>query len=735
MLVETPDLAEKRATFFRYVFGESEGFIALARRNPTNDKWEEEYFKWPLEKDNMSAWISKSSIAFDLYYCPNLFASPKRNKEAVSVCTCAWADLDSCSPDVLLVEPTITVQSSPGRYQALWVFAEEEDPGTAEDVSRRIAYYHKEAGADTSGWDLSQLLRVPFSNNHKYNDGGMVPTVSVFRTNPARYTVANFELYPPAKGYEYSEIPFPEDSVLEPLEADQLLKQYKNRLLPTVWHLFQTVPDEHTWSDKLWQLEMLCFEAGMSREEVFCVAHESACNKYKREGRSHVLLWKEVCRAFLEFEQRHKTVSHAVKFSEALLTDEERSWAEGTTTLVEEYIEWAKDLGDAAWQYHQAGAFVILSSLLAGNVKLPTSYGVVVPNLWFMILADTTLTRKTTAMDVAMDLIADIDSDAVLATDGSIEGLFTSLSMRPGRPSIFLRDEFSGLLESITKKDYYAGMAETLTKLYDGKFQKRVLRKETIEVRDPVLIMFAGGIRERVLSLLSYEHVASGFLPRFIFITAESDLTRLRPLGPPTDSTRSRREYIVERFEALATHYKQTELIQFNQRSIAAPKSFMAELTPEAWARYNKFEAEMLQTGLDSFHADILTPSFDRLAKSGLKVATLIAATRRMEDRVVVDESDLIKAFQYVEEWRGYTLDVLNNIGRTRQEKDIEQVRRAIFNKPGVLRSEIMQFYHLTAREADQTLQTLEQRGLITRNKSGRSERLYPIQLANLGVQ
>jgi hypothetical protein len=201
-------------------------------------------------------------------------------------------------------------------------------------------------------------------------------------------------------------------------------------------------------------------------------------------------------------------VSHQVKLTEALLTDEERSLAEKSSTIVEEYIDWAKDLGDAAWQYHQAGAFVILSSLLAGSVRLPTSYGTVVPNLWFMILADTTLTRKTTAMDVAMDVIQEIDSDAVLATDGSIEGLFTSLSMRPGRPSVFLRDEFSGLLESMSRKDYYAGMAETLTKLYDGKFQKRVLRKETIEVRDPVLIVFAGGIRERVLGLLTHEHVA-----------------------------------------------------------------------------------------------------------------------------------------------------------------------------------------------------------------------------------
>jgi hypothetical protein len=158
------------------------------------------------------------------------------------------------------------------------------------------------------------------------------------------------------------------------------------------------------------------------------------------------------------------------------------------------------------------------------------------------------------------------------------------------------------------------------------------------------------------------------------------------------------------------------------------PKVFDAELTAAAWARYNKIEADMLTIGLDSFHADILTPSFDRLAKSGLKVAVLIAATKTLEDRIVVDEGDLLRGFYYIEQWRQYTLDVLNNIGRTTQEKQIEQIRRAIFNKPGVMRSELMQFFHLNAREADMILSTLDQRGLVTASRVGRGSRLYPIQ-------
>jgi hypothetical protein len=728
MLVDTDELASKRAMFFRIVFGDdNEAFICLSRRDPTQGLWEEEFFKWPGDKVAMSEWVTQNIVGYDLYYCAQLLSRPDRHKEWVGACTCAWADLDTCPPDVMLVKPSVTIESSPGRYQALWLFSDTVDPAQAEDISRRIAYYHQDDGCDITGWGLSKNLRVPWTTNYKYATSTSVelPIVNVISSASGRYEVTDFDVYPQVKGYEYTDIPFPEPDALEELEASLILEKYRNRILPTAWHLFQSPPDSD-WSKSLWQLQMILFEGGLTREEVYVVCEASACNKYKRDNKATTLLWKEVCRAFSMYEEQHTYV--ATKATDTpLLTDEERRWCETDRTIVEEYIEWARNLGDAAWQYHQAGAFVTLSSLLAGNVRLPTSFGVVVPNLWFMILADTTLTRKTTAMDVAMDLVAELDSDAVLATDGSIEGLFTSLSMRPGRPSVFLRDEFSGLLEAITKKDYYAGMAETLTKLYDGKFQKRVLRKDIIEVRDPVLIMFAGGIRERVLSLLTYEHVASGFLPRFVFITAESDLTRMRPLGPPTVASTAERDRLLAQFNSLSNHYKQIATIHVNGRTIEAAKAYNASLTEDAWHRYNQFESALLNTGLRSFHSDVLTPSFDRLAKSGLKVAVLVAATRNLSDRVVVEERDIVRAFHYVEQWQGYTLDVLNNIGRTTAERQIELIRGAIMRNEGVLRSELMQKYHLSARDTDQILMTLDQRGQITRHKSGRTERLYPI--------
>ena len=724
--VASSDSKTKRETFFRIIFGDAQGYVCIGRRQPNTRMMREEFFRVPDEVQAMTHYIEGFANSYDLYFCPQVFGDKARKKEEVIATPTLWADLDTCEPDVLRVEPSIVLESSPRRYQALWILSEPCDPADAEDASRRIAYAHADEGADKSGWDLTQYLRVPFTYNHKYKTIPP-PVVKILTTGRSDYTLKDFEVYEQVTGFEYVDVPFPEE--LPQVEAEQLLEEYRVHLKQQFWLLYNETPDKD-WSKALWQVELFLAEAGMSREEMFIVAKEAACNKYRRDGRHESRLWIEVCKAFAKVEERSKYLPTGEYKTELpdLLTEGERQDCLVEKTFVERYVEWAKSVGDAAWQYHQAGAMIVLSSLLAGRVRLPTSFGVVVPNLWFMILADTTLTRKTTAMDMAVDILVEVDSDAVLATDGSLEGLMTSLSYRPGRPSLFLRDEFSGLLESMTKKDYYAGMAEALTKLYDGKYQKRILRKETIEVRDPCLIFFAGGIKTRVLELLTAEQVASGFMPRFCVVAAESDVASLRPLGPPSNESTATRDALVEELRKVGHHYITETLVTADGKTVSLPKRWNAELTPQAWHRYNKYEGQMLDAGLRAQAPDLATPTFDRLSKSGLKIAVLLAASRRMHsERILVEEDDIIRAFFYVEQWRPHTLEVLMTAGQSPGERNLQYVLKYIKANEGCTRSAVMQRFRLNAHNAEQMFLTLEQRGLIIRSKDGRTERLYPV--------
>jgi DNA primase RepB-like protein len=723
---------QSREAFFRMAFGNNEGYIAMAFLTPDKQNFWESYHHYPDAMPELLREIRQQLGSHNVYFCPNLFRKRKRKKEEVLSTPTAWSDLDTCDPDKLLVRPTIVLESSAHRWQALWRL-DEVDVDDAELLSQRIAYHHADDGADRSGWDLTQLLRVPLTYNFKYQ-GGELQVVRWADSYKSSYRLGDFVAYPATAESSVEILPMPAPENL-PETAEELLQNKRQFLNPKLWGLYNTEPDED-WSKPLWQLHMMCAEAGFTREESFLIARESKCNKYARDGRSVKLLWKEVIRAHVRHETNEGLFASPESTERvALLTDEEREDVKRQPeSFVERYITWGRGLGDAAHQYHQAGAFVILSTLLSGNVRLPTSFGTFIPNLWFMILADTTLTRKTTAMDLAVDLIAELDDDAILATDGSIEGLMTSLSLRPGRPSIFLRDEFSGLLEAMTKKDYYAGMAEVFTKLYDGKMQKRVLRKETLEVRDPRLILFAGGIKNKVTGLLTFEQVSSGFMPRFIFITAESDVSKLKPLGPPTVKTDNGRQQILDEMMDLQAHYQTrhvTELKGLPGTKIEVPSMFEAQLTRDAWIRYNELEVQMLEAGTaNEYRADTLTPTYDRLSKSILKAAVLLAASRVRQEQIVVELSDILRAIYYGEQWKIHADDVMQNIGKTTYERQIINIHKMIWRKPGTSRSQIMQHYHLNAKTTTEIFQTMEQRGILTISRAGKAERLYPTSVA-----
>jgi hypothetical protein len=723
LVVISPEVNSARSAFFRALFANETGYVCFATR--VGKRFEQTFFKYPEQLGNMLEFVNRNYHGQDVYFCPQLLRTQKREKSSVKVATCIWSDLDECDPSNVDPPPSFALRTSPGRYQGFWLLEEPVSPVEGEDGSHRLAHMYKNFGVDQSGWDLTQLLRVPVTYNQKYATAAGSPVIDLDPRyiSGTRYPFSVFQEMPQVPGYEWTDEPMPN---LDGQDPDALIEKYKDRLDIQV-HVLYTKEPINDWSGSLWNLECLLIEAGVPKQDVFVICNSAACNKFKREGLDPSYLWRDVCRADARIGARLQEVTRQQPLPD-LLTDKEREIVKGLSdTFVEDYINWAKSRGDAAWQYHEAGAFVILSQLLSGVVKLPTSFGIIVPNLWFMILADTTLTRKSTAMDMAVEMVLQVDPDAVLATDGSLEGLMTGLAARPNRPGIFWRDEFSGLLEMIRKKDYYAGMIESMTKLYDGKYQKRMLRKEVLEIRDPILIFFCGGIRTRVLALMDIEYVYSGFLPRFIFIEAASNIDNYRPIGPMTERQDDTRQKLVQDLSRLREMYTADVIVKIGEQTVTTKRQWEAALDEPTWDRYNAFEQAMLKYGTESGAPEIYTPVMDRLSKSTLKASMLLAACRQEPvGNVKVEMGDLLRAISYCEHWRVHNLDVAANVGKTSNEKQLDQMLTAITREPGVPRSKLMQNYHLTAREADWILETLDQRGTIRRTKNGRSERLYP---------
>jgi hypothetical protein len=706
--------------FFGTLLGQSHrGFVCIAIKR--KDKFSETFFTYPDQYKEMHEFVEKNKYSGSVYFCPQLLSEPRRVKENVAVTTCAWADLDTCHPRQMLVPPTVSIETSPSRYQAFWAFDEPKDPVEGESIARRIAYYHSDEGADRSGWDLTQLLRIPGTRNFKYGEAADTPEVKVleeFSEVDARYRLSDFDVYPEAEGYEYLTIPMPEI-----IHEDGLviIARFDHKLSGAASTLFNdtTVQDR---SEALFRLEMLCFEAGMDEAEVFQVARDSALNKWRNNAN---LLWRDVCRAKSTHESNLKAGLAPIRDEPPILSDLERKEVESSVCFVERYISWARTVGDAAPQYHQASAFILLSSMLAGSVVLPTSFGKIYPNLWYMILADSTVTRKSTAMGLAVDLIEELDDNLIIATDGTIEGLTAQLAARPGKVSLFPRDEFTGLMEQIAKKDYMAGMPEFFTHLYDGRNQKRRLRKEEFTIKQPRLVIYAGGIKSRMQALVSHEHVLSGFLPRFVFITAKTDPTKIKPLGPPTEQDLTGRDMIKNELVDIRNHYSTAvqQLLVNGQVVGTTPRLYEAGLTRDAWGRFNQIDQTLTTIAADAGDfSDILLPTYARLSFSILKAAVLIAASRERQEGVLVEEHDIVHAAYYGEGWRRYAQEMVTNVGKSDLEHKINLIGNAIHKSGHIQRSILMQRYHLTSSETNQIVRTLTERGEINVEQHGKQQ-------------
>jgi len=392
-------------------------------------------------------------------------------------------------------------------------------------------------------------------------------------------------------------------------------------------------------------------------------------------------------------------------------------------SFIEDYKEWAEVATDAVAEYHELSAAILLSAVIAGGVTCETQYGPMVPNLWGMVLGDSTLTRKTTAMRMVMDIITDVNPDILLATDGSAEGLLTGLSLRPNQTSIFYKDELSGFIDSINRKDYLAGMPETLTQLYDvPKYYTRRLRKETISITSPVFIFFGGGIRDKIYSLLSDEYVLSGFLPRFLVVSGEADISRIRQTGPATDNTFSQRADIVERMKGLYNDYTGTVEIEVFGQSATVNREIKATLSPDAWERYGKMEMQMVRAADEAENSMLALPTFERLSRSILKLSVLLAAARKSTtaNNLAVDNTDIIQAAFYVQRWGRHSIDLLSNVGKNVNEKLLDRIVSVVERNPGIQRGPIMRQFHLSKRQMDEIHGTLVDRGLLVASKQGR---------------
>lgn len=721
-----------RREFFELIFSDEEGRLCIATIHKDRGKtsFKRYFFEWPIAQAELLAFIASKEKAHDVYFSTALFSRSQAKKEFARPTKIVWADLDTCNPDDVSPKPPIVLETSPGRYHALWILIGFVQPEIAEGYARNLTYQYATDGSDKSGWDIGQLLRVPLTKNFKKEYqavGGEYPTVEVVRMLDLPVPDAVFEGLPVPDGHSNGstiDVGMPDLDSL-PKAEDVIQQHWPNIDDQNVYlDLFETEPDtSDDWSKRQWRLIHMSLEASMTPAEAFVVTKAAKCNKYARDNRPDRYLWLEVQKAYARQRVINSNFVAAETFTMPKIYEDGEA---KDVTFVDLYREWGVAYTDAPPQFHDMGAFMIMSALMAANIQTRTRFGLAHPNLWGLILGESSLTRKTTVANRAMELVSDCDRELLLATEGSVEGIISGMAHRSNAVSVFYKDEVSGFFDSMNRRDYLSGMQETMTHMYDvPPMIRRTLRKETIIVENPVFMFFGAGIREAAYTALKETSVTSGFLPRFLIVIGDTHIDDIQLIGPPDPNISEKEAPVRRQVHDMYNTYQRTGKIKIpgESQDIERPIIVAAELTPDAWKRAQATELILNKAGQETALRQMMQPTMTRLYGSLLKMATLLAASRQepKNGKIAVELRDVLSASKYIQRWGTWSIDAVMNVGTGTSERVLMKILRTIRNHPGIQRSELMRNYHLSKKEMDDIVSTLLDRGHIRMEKVGKA--------------
>jgi len=370
--------------------------------------------------------------------------------------------------------------------------------------------------------------------------------------------------------------------------------------------------------------------------------------------------------------------------------------------FVGRYVNYASQRTDAPAEFHEAVAYALLSVCVGRKACLRLTTGDMYPTLWLMEVADSTVDRKSTCLDLGRDLLHRTGEDLRAPEDFSPQGFVLVMRERDGMATLFVRDEFSGFLEGLMKLEYMSGGKEILIGLHDCRpFKKRLVKeKEPIEIRDPFLSILTAITRERFLDLARTSDITSGFFPRFALVAPRGARQR-KPVGLLTPELEQERDRLVDELKAsLREGYREMRIPQ------------------EVFTRWNQYGSALDEAIVDSDNPEVAGPVNARSAEKALKAAMLLAFG---EGSVSMDH--LLAGMAAAERWRLTTLDLLRQIAPSRFEKTVQRFAALVMKRPHIKRGQAMSTLRVNVRTMDDLEETCEERGLIRIEQFGKTKK------------
>ena len=330
-------------------------------------------------------------------------------------------------------------------------------------------------------------------------------------------------------------------------------------------------------------------------------------------------------------------------------------------------------------------------------------------NLWFMVLGETTLTRKSTSRNLMLRAVRQYEKfsgyQIDIGSDATPEGLTAILGERDKQTSLLHRDEVQGMFKDFINKTYMASAAERFTELYDGHVPVTIRSskgKTQTERAETNFIMYLMGITSKTADVLTTEYFRSGFLARFIYVTAPTP-----PRTKESEDIQQADEYEVNvRDEVMESMMKSlSDSVMFWQKK-GGPSPRPIRLSQPALERFNQYKWEMGNFAENHPEKESIEPSRQRLSLSVWKCAVLLAMYDKSEE---VQTRHLLTAIMYSEEWFWNLTQMAGAISASEWQRDVDKLETLIVDRGGKIRYEdaYKKFSNKRKREFDEMVQAL----------------------------
>lgn len=377
-----------------------------------------------------------------------------------------------------------------------------------------------------------------------------------------------------------------------------------------------------------------------------------------------------------------------------------------TDHFITRFTGYGTAISDAYRVYWFMAAIFILGVIADKKLMFKTSMATFYMNVWIYILGDSSLARKTTAIQKAYDMLKAVVGsrfvNACIPNTFSPEAFTEHMSNFNHAP--WIRDEAAGVL-SIMQKDYMRGFKDDLMQLYDCHPITRMLRtkksaeKSRFDVLDPYLNLFfasTGAALGYNLDLIDKE---TGFLARFVFAYPQDEKENYMPLDKGAAIHSELEEICISQ---LTTITKQIDAIPLCIDMTHSPN---ARAYYNVWQETRDKEAAALKDGYSSQIFSRLNPFVMKLAMAFEMGSSDFDPTRPIREEYFREACRLVDTY-----FMPTTRHVYDTIGTANKDNQIEKIALYLSRHSGhATRKEIMRDVKIKSKEMTEYLLTMEE--------------------------